>query len=84
MRACNTDKCPVGIATQRKDLRARLIVDDAAQRLQRFFAATAELMGVLARACGHTDLSQFCLDDLTTFDRDMSHLAGIAYGGVRP
>ncbi|NNE96990.1 MAG: Rieske 2Fe-2S domain-containing protein [Acidimicrobiales bacterium] len=83
MRACNTDNCPVGIATQREDLRARLIVDEAAQRLERFFAATVELMGVLARACGHTDLSQFCVDDLTTFDREMAHLTGIAYGGLR-
>ncbi len=82
MRACNTDNCPVGIATQRKDLRSRLVVDEAAQRLTRFFEATVELMEVLARACGHSRLQDFCLDDLTTFDRDMAHLAGIAYGGV--
>ena len=40
-------------------------------------------MGVLARACGHTSLSEFCTDDLTTFDREMAHLTGIAYGGVQ-
>ena len=40
-------------------------------------------MQVLARACGHDRLSQFCVDDLTTFDRDMADLTGIAYGGVR-
>jgi len=82
MRACHTDNCPVGIATQKKDLRARLIIDDAAVRLQRFFEASVELMGVVARACGHESLSDFTIDDLTTFDRDMSHLAGIPYGGV--
>ena len=82
MRACNTNNCPVGIATQRKDLRSRLVVEDAARRLQRFFDATIELMGVLARACGHADLSSFTIDDLTTFDREMAHLAGIPYGGV--
>jgi glutamate synthase domain-containing protein 2 len=84
MRACNSDNCPVGIATQRSDLRARLVVAEAAQRLRRFFEATTELMTVLARACGHTDLAQFCTDDLTTFDREMAHLTGIAYGGVAP
>lgn len=83
MRACNTDNCPVGIATQRRDLRARLVVDDAAHRLDRFLRATVELMSVLARACGHDDLGQFGIDDLTTFDRDMAHLSGVAYGGVR-
>ena len=84
MRACNTDKCPVGIATQQPGLRQRLVIDDAAQRLTRFFEASVELMQVLARACGHRHLSEFHLDDLTTFDRDMHHLAGIPYGGIQP
>ena len=82
MRACHTDNCPVGIATQREDLRARLIVDEAARRLERFFSASVDLMAVLARACGHDHVNQFCADDLTTFDREMAHLTGIAYGGV--
>ena len=84
MRACSTNNCPVGIATQKEELRARLPVDEAAERLHRFFSASVELMTVLARACGHTDLAQFCTDDLTTFDRDMAHLTGIAYGGITP
>ena len=33
MRSCHSNNCPVGIATQRKDLRARLIVDQSAQQL---------------------------------------------------
>jgi glutamate synthase domain-containing protein 2 len=82
MRACNTDNCPVGIATQKPGLRQRLVVADAAQRLTRFFEATVSLMTVMARACGHGHLSELCIDDLTTFDREMHHLTGIAYGGV--
>ena len=82
MRACNTNNCPVGIATQKPHLRARLPVDEAAHRLDRFLRASVELMQVLARACGHTHLDQFSLDDLTTFDRDIAHLAGVPYGGV--
>ena len=39
-------------------------------------------MEVLARACGHSALDQFCIEDLTTFDREMHHLTGIAYGGL--
>ncbi len=35
-----------------------------------------------ARACGHDRLDQFTADDLTTFDREMAHLSGIAYGGM--
>ena len=84
MRACATDNCPVGIATQKPHLRARLPVDAAAERLGRFLTSSAELMEVLARACGHGSLADFGIDDLTTFDRDMAHLTGIAYGGVEP
>jgi glutamate synthase domain-containing protein 2/nitrite reductase/ring-hydroxylating ferredoxin subunit len=84
MRACHTDNCPVGIATQKPGLRRRLVVDDAARRLTRFLQATTELMTVLARACGRHHLSELQLDDLTTFDREMHHLAGIPYGGVHP
>ncbi|MGI9317675.1 MAG: glutamate synthase-related protein [bacterium] len=82
MRACHTNNCPVGIATQRKDLRARLIIDQAAERLCRFLQASVELMAILARACGHDSLDSFNIDDLTTFDRDMAYLAGVRFGGV--
>jgi glutamate synthase domain-containing protein 2 len=82
MRACNSNNCPVGIATQQPHSLAWLPVEDAAQRLGRFLAATIELMGMLARACGHERLDQFCADDLTTFDREMAALTGGSYGGV--
>jgi glutamate synthase domain-containing protein 2 len=83
MRACNTNNCPVGIATQKKDLRARLMVEDAAKRLERFFNASTDLMTILARACGHNDLQQFCIDDLTTFKSQMADLTGVQFGGMR-
>ncbi len=84
MRACHTNNCPVGIATQKPHLRARLPVDEGAERLGRYLSATVELMCVLARACGHRHLSEFTPDDLTTFDREMAHLAGVRYGGATP
>ena len=82
MRACHTNNCPVGIATQKPHLRARLPVDIAAERLARFFSAAVELMTVLARAAGHRHLSEFSSEDLTTFKTDMAQLTGVAYGGV--
>jgi glutamate synthase domain-containing protein 2 len=83
MRACNTNNCPVGIATQQPHLRSRLPVDEAAHRLARYFGAATELMTVLARACGHDSLSDFTVDDLTTFHREMADLSGVAFGGPR-
>jgi len=82
MRACHTNNCPVGIATQKPHLRERLVIQPAAERLARFFGASTELMSILARACGHTRLDQLCMDDLTTLDRDLAHLTGVAYAGV--
>ena len=84
MRACHTNNCPVGIATQREDLRARLIVEQSAQQLKNYFEATVDLMKILARACGHSHLRQLSRDDLTTWKRDVAYLTGIAYAGVVP
>ena len=82
MRACHTNNCPVGIATQKPHLRARLPIDTAAGRLASFFCASVELMTVMARAAGHHHLSEFNIDDLTTFKHDMARLTGVAFGGV--
>ena len=81
MRACDTNNCPVGIATQREDLRARLPVDEAADRLARYFRAAVDLMQVLARACGHRHLADFSPHDLTTFRREMADLSGVRFSG---
>ncbi|WP_085905938.1 glutamate synthase-related protein [Kiloniella majae] len=82
MRACNSNTCPVGIATQREDLRMRLKVDSAAENLARFFGASVELMQILARACGHQSINDFSTRDLTTWKKDMAALSGISYGGI--
>lgn len=63
---------------------AHALMDDAAERLARFFAASVELMKLLARACGHTHLSEFRTEDLTTWKRDVAYLTGVAYGGAVP
>lgn len=84
MRACHTNNCPVGIATQREDLRARLEIHKSALRLKNYLTATVELMKVLARACGHHHLRNFSPDDLTTWKRDMAYLSGVRYAGVVP
>lgn len=82
MRACHTNNCPVGIATQKENLRARLIIENSAKQLHNFFKASTELMVVLARACGHDDINKFNQSDLSTFDHDMYKLTGISYAGV--
>lgn len=82
MRACGSNNCPVGIATQKESLRSRLIIDSSAKQLHNFFDATNDLMKVVARSCGYDDITKFNHDDLSTFDREMHHLTGINYAGI--
>ncbi len=82
MRACHTNNCPVGIATQKDELRARFEIQKSARQLANYFEATVGLMKVLARACGYSHLNQLNPNDLTTFNREMHDLTGIAYAGL--
>ena len=80
-RMCNSNNCPVGVATQNMDLRKRLNIEKSAQQLANFFEALTSLMQVMARACGHDDLQKFIQGDIATWNRDMYHLTGIHYAG---
>jgi len=82
MRACNTNNCPVGIATQKESLRQRIQINQSAKQLANFFNASTDLMKVVSRACGYNDLKYFNHDDLTTFNHEMHKLTGISFGGV--
>lgn len=82
MRACGSNNCPVGIATQKENLRNRLIIEASAMQLANFLNATNDLIKVIARACGHHQVQNFNVNDLTTFNYDMHRLSGIAYSGI--
>jgi len=81
-RMCNSNNCPAGVATQKPELRARLQVQSSAEKLARYFGASVELMQVLARACGHDHLSKLCIDDITSWKREMADLSGVRFAGV--
>jgi len=81
-RMCNSNNCPVGVATQKPELRKRLDVQVGAERLSRYFGASVELMQVLARACGHDSLSGLTRRDITTWKREVAELSGIRFAGV--
>ena len=58
-------------------------MDEAANRLNRFFDSSVALMKVMARACGHAHLNQFAIDDIGTWHQQMSVLSGIRFTGVQ-
>lgn len=80
-RMCNTNNCPAGIATQREELRKKLDIEKSALQLNNFFTASADLMQVMSRACGHDSLSQFNKNDLATWHRELAYLSGVKYSG---
>jgi glutamate synthase domain-containing protein 2/nitrite reductase/ring-hydroxylating ferredoxin subunit len=82
MRACGSNNCPVGIATQKENLRNRLIIDSSAKQLYNFFTAANDLIKVIARSCGHDDVKKFNFNDLSTLDYNMHRLTGIKYAGL--
>jgi len=82
MRACGSNNCPVGIATQKEGLRKRLIIEQSAKQLFNFFTASNDLVKVIARACGYDAVSKFKASDLSTFDYNMYRLTGVNYAGV--
>jgi glutamate synthase domain-containing protein 2/nitrite reductase/ring-hydroxylating ferredoxin subunit len=82
MRACGTNNCPVGIATQRENLRQRIKIASSAKQLHNYFSASNDLIKVIARSCGYSDVSQFKHSDLSTMKFDMHRLSGISYAGI--
>ena len=66
---------------RRLDLMQEVRVGDVDKRLARFLDASTHLMQVLARACGHASLSDFSIDDLSTWKKDMAELTGVRFAG---
>ncbi len=81
-RMCNSNNCPVGVATQKPELRARLDVQTGAEKLARYFGASVELMQVLARACGHNNILDMSPRDITTWKQEMANLSGVRFAGM--
>ena len=82
MRACSTNNCPVGIATQKESLRQRIQIELSAKQLYNFLIASNDLLKVIARACGHNDVCKFNFNDLSTVEYEMHKLTGIPYAGI--
>ena len=78
-RICGTGACPVGIATQDPELRKRLKVDAAAQRVANYFNVTFEELKTFARITGHNDIHDLTVDDLVTINREISEYTNIPH-----
>jgi len=78
-RTCNTGKCPMGIATQDPELRARLNIDAAAEQLANFLRVTTGELKNFARLTGNDDVHKLSLYDLGTTNSEISAHTGIKH-----
>ena len=76
-RACGSDACPVGIATQDPKLRARLNIATSATRVETFLRGTTSQLVDYARLCGRHATADLCPDDLLSQDPDLARRLGI-------
>ena len=80
-RICGSGNCPVGIATQDPELRARLNIEAAAQRVANFLNVSLSELKTFARITGHSSVHDLCLSDLVTLDKDIEEFTGIPHAG---
>jgi len=78
-RVCGTGKCPVGAATQDPELRKRLNVDAAAERVANYLNVTLQELKTFARITGHEYLHDINVSDLCTIDREISEYTNIPH-----
>ena len=80
-RICGSGNCPMGIATQNPELRARLNMEAAAQRVANFLNVSLSELKTFARITGHSSVHDLSLSDLITLDKDIEEFTGIPHAG---
>ncbi len=78
-RICGSGMCPVGIATQKEELRKRLNIDAAAKRVGNYLNVTLEELKIFARITGHENLHDLGVTDICTTSREISEYTNIPH-----
>lgn len=78
-RICGSGNCPVGIATQDPELRARMDIEASAQRVANFLNVSLEELKTFARITGHSSVHGLGVDDLITINREISEYTNIRH-----
>src|SRR5215472_1631251 len=79
---CHTGRCPVGITTQDPQLRKRLKVDEAAERVYNFLHTLTIEAQMFARACGKTDVHSLEPEDLCALTVEAAAMAKVPLAGT--
>ena len=79
---CHTGRCPVGVATQDPELRKRLVVEEAAERVYNFLHTLTLEVQMLARACGKTNIHSLEPEDLCALTVEAAAMAKVPLAGT--
>jgi glutamate synthase domain-containing protein 2 len=79
---CHTGRCPVGVTTQDPELEARLVLDEAADRVFNFVTAMTMEMQMMARACGKSDVHHLEAEDMRALTIEASMITGVPLAGT--
>jgi glutamate synthase domain-containing protein 2 len=79
---CHTGRCPVGVTTQDPELRKRLVVDEAAQRVYNMLHTMTLECQMLARACGKTNVHNLEPEDLCALTVEAATMARVPLAGT--
>jgi glutamate synthase domain-containing protein 2/rubredoxin len=78
-RMCHTGNCPVGVTTQKSDLRDRLKPEISAKRLENFLRVSTEELKDFARLTGNDDVHAMNIKNLCTTSTEISGYTGIRH-----
>ncbi len=71
-RMCDTGNCPVGVTTQKPELRKRLNPDFSAKRLEHFLRVSTEELRDFARLTGNNDVHAMSMRNICTTNSEIS------------
>jgi len=71
-RVCHAGTCPVGIATQDPELRARFDIDRSTKQVANFFTVCTEELRTFARLTGNDNVHGLAVADLATTNSEIS------------
>lgn len=78
-RACNSGKCPIGIATQDPELRKRFDIKKSSKRLENYLNVVSSELRTFARITGNDDIHKLSVYDIVTTNDDISKHTNIKY-----
>jgi glutamate synthase domain-containing protein 2 len=71
-RLCSTGNCPVGVTTQKPELRGRLDPTISAKRLEQFLNVSTEELRDFARLTGNNDVHALSIRNICTTNSEIS------------